>query len=157
VKKTAWPAANLAQGRSLRSGERSPLAQAVDSHLIEITTEALGGFLHTRLGEPSSPERGHPSLGLRLQHHTKALMRSHLGKRLSPERGSALLKTRALRLSESSSVTLVCFCKSRLGESVPLGRVSPAWARALFFLQQPHIRTQTTIQAFHYSTTAHQL
>jgi len=57
----------------------------------------------------------------------------------------ASLKTRALRLSESLSITLACFCKPRLGESISLGReqqISP-----LFSLQQPHFHTQTTIQA----------
>jgi len=31
-----WPAADLAQARSLRSGDRSPLAQVVDSRLGEM-------------------------------------------------------------------------------------------------------------------------
>jgi len=53
VKKTVGPAADLAQARSPRSGERSLLAQAADSRLGKIAIEALGGFLHTRLGEPS--------------------------------------------------------------------------------------------------------
>ncbi|QCD93387.1 hypothetical protein DEO72_LG5g1462 [Vigna unguiculata] len=51
----------FAQARSPRSGERSPLAQAASPRLGEITTEALGGFSHARLGEPSSPERPHSS------------------------------------------------------------------------------------------------
>jgi len=44
---------DLAQARSPRSGERSPLAQAASPRLGEILTEALGGFSNTRLGEPS--------------------------------------------------------------------------------------------------------
>jgi len=45
----------LAQARGV------PVTQVVDSLLGDIATEALGGFLHTRLGEPSSPKRDHPS------------------------------------------------------------------------------------------------
>jgi len=47
---------DLTQARSPRSGERSPLAQVADSRLGEIATDALGGFLHARLGEAISPE-----------------------------------------------------------------------------------------------------
>ena len=62
-KKTVRPTTDLAQARSPHSGERSPLAQATDPRLGEIATEALGGFLHAHLGEPSSS-------GLQLQRHT---------------------------------------------------------------------------------------
>jgi len=48
--------------------------------------------------------------------------RSRLGERLSHERDSTSLKTRALCLSESSSVKLACFYKSRLGKTCSLGR-----------------------------------
>jgi len=61
VKKTVWPAADLVQARKPRSGERSVLAQAVDSRLGEIVIEGLEGFANARLGEAISPERGHPS------------------------------------------------------------------------------------------------
>jgi len=44
MKQTVWPAVDLAQARSPRSGEMSPLAQAADSRLGEIATGALGGF-----------------------------------------------------------------------------------------------------------------
>jgi len=79
VKKTARPTADLAQARSPRSSERSPLTQATDPRLGEIATEILGGFSHTRLGEPSfawaSPllaQRWGSSPGLQLQRHTSS-------------------------------------------------------------------------------------
>jgi len=56
----------LAQARSPRSGEGSPLAQAVGPRLGEIATEALGGFSHTRLGEPSLTQRWGSSPRLQL-------------------------------------------------------------------------------------------
>ena len=46
MEKTTWPAADLAQVRGPRSGEKSPLTQATNSRLGEIVTEAMGGF-HT--------------------------------------------------------------------------------------------------------------
>jgi len=52
---------DLAQAKSPRSGERSPLAQAANSCLGEIATEAVRGFSHARLGEAITPERDHPS------------------------------------------------------------------------------------------------
>jgi len=100
----------FAQARSPRSGERSPLAQAASPRLGEITTEALGGFSHARLGEPSSPERPHsspkgnvPRLGCNYSDTPWAPTRSRLGEHLSPERDSTSLKTKALRLSENSN------------------------------------------------------
>jgi len=71
---------------------------------------------------PPLAQRWGYSPGLRMQQHTMASTRSHLGERLSLDQDSASLKTIALRLSESSRVTLACFCMSRLGESVSLGR-----------------------------------
>jgi len=68
------------------------------------------------LGEPSSLERGHPSPKgevPRLSHTCsdlpQTIMRPRLGEPLSPERDSTSLKTRALCLSESSSVSLGLF------------------------------------------------
>jgi len=111
-KKTARPAADLAQARSPRLGERSPLAQATSPHLGEIATEALGGFLHSRWGEPSSPKRAHsspkgevPHLGCNCSDTPRAPTCSRLGEHLSPERDSTSVKTKSIRLSESSSVS----------------------------------------------------
>jgi len=50
VRKTMWPATDLAQARSPRLGERSVLTQAADSRLGEIATKGLGGFVNARLG-----------------------------------------------------------------------------------------------------------
>jgi len=99
VKKIARPTADLAQARSLRSGERGPLAQATSPRLGEITTETLGGFSHARLGEPT------PRLGCNCSDTRRAPTRSRLGEHLSLERDSTSLKTKALRLSESSSAS----------------------------------------------------
>ncbi|QCD86675.1 hypothetical protein DEO72_LG3g1199 [Vigna unguiculata] len=104
-KKTARPRADLAQARSPHSGERSPLAQATNPRLGEITTEALGGFSHARLGEPSSPEGEVPRLGCNCSDTPRAPTCSRLGEHLSPERDSTSLKTKALCLSESSSAS----------------------------------------------------
>ncbi|QCE14979.1 hypothetical protein DEO72_LG11g1987 [Vigna unguiculata] len=110
VKKTARPTTDLAQARSPRSSERSPLAQATVPLLGEIAIEALGGFSHARLGKPSSPEQVHsspkgevPRLGRNCSDTPPAPMRSRLGEHLSPERDSTSLKTKALRLRKSSS------------------------------------------------------
>ncbi|QCE09685.1 hypothetical protein DEO72_LG10g907 [Vigna unguiculata] len=100
IEETAWPATDLAQARSPRSGERSPLAQATDARLGEIATEALGGFSHARLGEAISPKRDHSS---------------PKGEPFSPERDVTSFK-------RDSSANLACFCKSRLGETGSLGR-----------------------------------
>jgi len=106
------PTADLAQARRPHLGERSPLAQVVGPRLSEITTEALRGFPLARLGEPSSPERAHsspkgevPNLGCNCNDTLQAPTRSRLGEHLSPDRDSTSLKTKALRLSESSSAS----------------------------------------------------
>jgi len=112
VKKTARPTTNLAQARSPRLGERSPLAQAIDPRLGEIAIEALEGFSHARLGKPSSLVWAHssskgevPRLGCNCSDTPRAPTHSRLGEHLSPERDSTSLKTKALRLSESSSAS----------------------------------------------------
>ncbi|QCD78937.1 hypothetical protein DEO72_LG1g2573 [Vigna unguiculata] len=103
---------DLAQAKSPRSSERSPLAQAAGPRLGEIATKALGGFTHSRLGESSSPERAHsspkgevPRLGCNCSDTPRALTRSHLGEHLSPERDSTSFKMKALRLNKSSSAS----------------------------------------------------
>jgi len=71
---------------------------------------ALQDFTSSRLGEPFSPERDHPSpngLVPRLSYNWSEMRPaptiSRLGEPLSPEWDSTSLKTKALRLSESSS------------------------------------------------------
>ncbi|QCD96625.1 hypothetical protein DEO72_LG6g1332 [Vigna unguiculata] len=83
--------------------------------------------MSSRLGEPSSPERGHPSpkgevsrLSYNCNDVPQTLTRSRLG---SPERDSTSLKTRVLHLSKSSSVSLGLF----LQVSPRRGRF--AWAK----------------------------
>jgi len=52
-----WPATDLAQARSPRSGERSTLAQVAGSRLGETMTEVLWGFANAHLGEDITLER----------------------------------------------------------------------------------------------------
>jgi len=100
------------------------------SYRFSLRQENPARLTSSRLGESSSPERGHPSpkgevprLGYNCSDVPQTLTRSRLGKPLSPERDSTSLKTRALRLSDSSSVSLGLF----LQVSHKLGRF--AWAK----------------------------
>ena len=79
-----WPAADLAQARSPRSGERSVLTQVADSRLGEIATEGLGSFVNARLGEAISPEQD----GLSLKTQVTRLSEYSSN---TPGRGSATL------------------------------------------------------------------
>jgi len=67
----------------------------VDPRLGEIATGAWGGFHMARLGESSSLEQDNPSPGLKQEQHAQSTHASSLGERLSRERDSASLKTRA--------------------------------------------------------------
>ena len=62
MKKTAWPAADLAQDRGPHSGEGSVLAQVAGSRLGETTTKVLGEFAGARSGKAILPERDGLSL-----------------------------------------------------------------------------------------------
>jgi len=92
------PTADLAQARSPRSGERSPLAQARDSRLGEIATEALGGFI--RLLRQALPHLNETTPRPKVRFLTwtksaatcKAPTRSRLGERLSLEQDVTSLK-----------------------------------------------------------------
>ena len=52
-----WLAADLAQAKSPRSGERSTLTQVADSRSGETATEGLGGYSNAHLGE-TTPRLG---------------------------------------------------------------------------------------------------
>ncbi|QCD96626.1 hypothetical protein DEO72_LG6g1333 [Vigna unguiculata] len=103
--------------------------------------------MSSRLGEPSSPERGHPSpkgevsrLSYNCNDVPQTLTRSRLG---SPERDSTSLKTRVLHLSKSSSVSLGLFLqvsprRGRCNAFLCSGRVSEEKLRSLLFTVLHH-------------------
>ncbi|QCD79683.1 hypothetical protein DEO72_LG1g3330 [Vigna unguiculata] len=80
----------------------------------------MGGFSRTRLDEPSlalaSPFLAQrcevPRLGYNCSNTPRAPMRSRLDEHVSPKRDSTSLKTKTLRLSESSSASWGLFSAS---------------------------------------------